>query len=57
MTRQIFHEPKKTPPSSYERKMARPRPPFLNKETLDTVVRDHQAYLTELANCTPIVKG
>lgn len=52
MTRQTCPEPKEIPSDAYERKAARQRPPFLNQETLDTVVRDHEAYLAELANRT-----
>lgn len=54
MTRQTYPEPKEIPSDAYERKTARQRPPFLNQQTLDTVVRDHQAYLSELAKRTPL---
>lgn len=56
MTRDTCPEREKTPSDPYERKMARQRPPFLNQDTLNTVVRDHQAYLAELAVSTPVEK-
>ncbi|PLU87585.1 hypothetical protein EGJ22_20440 [Pseudomonas sp. p99-361] len=57
MTRQSCPEPTKTASNSYERKMVRQRPRFLNQETLDKVVREHHAHLIELANRTPEKAG